>query len=70
MIRLASLAAVVAALLTAGPQRLRSARASRPAPGHRFRRNLRRLRSPARMTGNHTFTTFGKMFAHMREHGG
>lgn len=71
MIRLASLAAVVAALLTAGPAAASPfgqsvaacARTSLPQP------------SPPEVTcthdgENHTFMNFGKMVAHMREHGG
>ncbi len=72
MIRLASLAAVVAALLTAGPAAASPFGQSVSACA---RTSLPPQPSPPGVTcthdgENHTFMTFGKMVAHMREHRG
>lgn len=69
MIRLASLAAVVAALLTAGPAAASPFGQSVAACA---RTSLPPQPSPPEVTctHHHKFTTFGKMVAHMREHGG
>jgi len=72
MIRLASLAAVVAALLTAGPAAASPFGQSVAACA---RTSLPPQPSPPGVTCSHggethPFTTFGKMVAHTREHGG
>jgi len=72
MIRLASLAAVAAALLTAGPAAASPFGQSVAACA---RASLPPQPSPPAVTcthagETHTFATFGKMVAHMREHGG
>ncbi len=72
MIRLASLAAVVTALLTAAPAAASPLGQSVAACA---RTSLPPQPSPPEVTcthdgQTHTFTTFGKMVAHMREHGG
>ena len=72
MIRLAFLAAVVAALLTAGPAAASPFGQSVSACA---RMSLPPQPSPPQVTcthdgQSHTFTTFGKMVAPMREHGG